>query len=183
MKLLTLTTQFHHCWADVTSAIWQKYPNPFASHVLSADVVEQTVDPATGILHTTRLYLKKGSVPKWGHGIMAASGIHAPEAFILEKSTVDPVNKVMVTVTRNLSHIKLMFVEETQTITQDPNNPQLTHMQTDARIISNTALTPIRSRIEGFGLSRFKTNALNSTKGLLHVLEQLAQKRTMVTNQ
>ncbi|KAL2916843.1 hypothetical protein HK105_203622 [Polyrhizophydium stewartii] len=175
VTVLTLKTTLQHHWEDVTKAIWQKYPNPFASHVLAADVVEQRVDPQTGVLHTTRLFLKKGNLPKWGRHL-----ISAPEAFILEKSTVDPASKTMITVTRNLSHVKLMFVEETQTIRQDPADPTRTEMITDARIVSNTALTPIRARIEGFGLSRFKTNALNSTKGLLHVLEQITKKKALI---
>ncbi|KAH6570229.1 hypothetical protein BASA50_011318 [Batrachochytrium salamandrivorans] len=175
VKVLTLNTLLQHNWADVTKAIWQKYPNPFTSHVLSSDIVEQRIDPDTGILHTTRLFLKQGRLPKWGQQF-----INAPEAFILEKSTVDPVNKTMTTVTRNLSHVKLMFVEETQIIHQDPENSEWTKMVTDARIVSNTAMTPFRSRIEGFGLSRFKANALNSTKGLLHVLEQISPKKKRI---
>ncbi|EGF83509.1 hypothetical protein BATDEDRAFT_22272 [Batrachochytrium dendrobatidis JAM81] len=175
VKVLTFTTLLEHSWTDVTKAIWQKYPNPFASHVQSADIIEQRIDPETGILHTTRLFLKKGNLPKWGHHLM-----NAPEAFILEKSAVDPVNKTMTTVTRNLSHVKLMFVEETQTVRPDPNNPKWTQMMTDARIISNTALIPFRARIEKFGLNRFKANAMNSTKGLIHVIEQITQNKPIL---
>ena len=36
-------------------AIWQKYPNPFASHVLTSDVVDRYIDNQ-GILSITFLY-------------------------------------------------------------------------------------------------------------------------------
>ena len=54
-----------------------------------------------------------------------------------------------------------MLVEETQTIVMNPDNPSCTVATTEARIVSNTAFVPIRSRIEGFGLTRFKKNAIN----------------------
>jgi len=40
--------KFRHRWQDVTAALWQKYPNPFAAHVLTNDVIERFVDPETG---------------------------------------------------------------------------------------------------------------------------------------
>ena len=89
--------------------------------------------------------------------------------------------------TRNLSHKKLLLVEETQTITSLDNPDTMIPRRSDSsmptspstqvlinvRFISNTSFTPIRSQIEVWGLSRFKTNTLNSSKGLLHVLEKM----------
>lgn len=69
VKLFSADSVYGHPWALFTKAVWQKYPNPFASHVLSSDVIERRVDPETGILHTTRLFLKKGKVPKWGSAV------------------------------------------------------------------------------------------------------------------
>lgn len=95
----------------------------------------------------------------------------------------------MTIMTRNLSHKKLLLVEETQTITSldNANTPHTviprpdnlmpaapsTQVLINVRFISNTSFTPIRSQIEVWGLSRFKTNTLNSSKGLLHVLEKM----------
>lgn len=79
--------------------------------------------------------------------------------------------------TRNLSHSKLLLVEEQQFITTgatvpgtlSSGNPSpgvanqviATQVLTKVRIRSNTAFSPIRSRIEGWGLSRFRKNTLN----------------------
>lgn len=46
------------------------------------------------------------------------------EAFILEESIVDPVEGVMTTKTRNLSHARIMSVEETQTYKRSCENNQ-----------------------------------------------------------
>ncbi|KAI8917036.1 hypothetical protein PhCBS80983_g00162 [Powellomyces hirtus] len=181
VQFLSLKTQIHHSWPNVTQAVWQKYPNPFASHVLSSDVIDRNVNPITGVMTTTRLFLKKGVMPKWGRSLF-----NVRDAFIMEQSTVDPRDCTMVTVTRNLSHTKIMVVEETQTYTT--TTPQtasaasaaaqtllapITQLRTDVRIISNTGWAPIKSRIEGFGLTRFKDNTIRSSQGLLHVLENL----------
>ncbi|KAJ3068458.1 hypothetical protein HK102_007167, partial [Quaeritorhiza haematococci] len=150
------TFTYAHSWPAVTQAIFQKYPNPFARHVLSSDVIDRTVDPETGVMKTTRLFLKKGIIPKWGRHLLNVS-----EAFIIEQTIVDPRSKTMITVTRNLSHKKVMLVEETQVIRPNPSNPDtMTVVNTSARIVSNMGWAPITSRIEGFGLSKFKDNAL-----------------------
>ena len=41
------TTLLQNHWTDVTNAIWQKYPNPFAAHVLSSDVIDRYLDKQT----------------------------------------------------------------------------------------------------------------------------------------
>ncbi|KAJ3107609.1 hypothetical protein HDU97_003603 [Phlyctochytrium planicorne] len=169
VKFWNFSFSFDHPWSTVTQAIWRKYPNPFASHVLTADVIDRTVDPDTGFLVTTRLFLKQGNLPKWGRQFM-----NAPEAFILEISTVDPKGKTMETITRNLSHVKLMLVEERQIVRPHPDDPiNRTELKTEARIISNTGWSSVRAQIEGFGLKRLKDHTVKSSHGLLHVLDQL----------
>ncbi|KAJ3040573.1 hypothetical protein HDV00_010753 [Rhizophlyctis rosea] len=170
VKFFATTSTFPYSWDNVSLAVWKKYPNPFASHVLSADVIDREVDPVTGVMTTTRLFLKEGNLPKWGLALL-----HVPEAFIIEQSTVDPVNRTMTTTTRNLSHRKLMLVEETQVFRQHPEKDGWTEMHTEARIVSNTRMALMRGKIEGFGLKKFKDNTLRSSKGLLHVVESLAQ--------
>ncbi|KAI9199600.1 PRELI-like family-domain-containing protein [Polychytrium aggregatum] len=159
---------FDHSWSQVTLAIFRKYPNPFASHVLASDVIDRVVDPATGVIYTTRLFLKKGLLPKWGRSLFKVS-----DAFIIEHSTVDPRTQTMTTVTKNLSHTKLMLVEETQVIRPHPETANATTISSSARIVSNTGWDSLKTRIEGFGVSKFKDNTLKSARGLRHVLEQL----------
>ncbi|KAJ3210537.1 hypothetical protein HDU82_007941 [Entophlyctis luteolus] len=158
-----------------------------ASHVITSDVIDRYVDPATGILHSTRIMTKEGRLPKWSKAMFKIK-----EAVILETSQLDPVSQTFTIKTRNLSHAKIMLVEETQTITPCINSDLLadrkdislneasrtdnivsiigssdmgsstigTAIKISARIISNTGFAGIRSKIESFGLSRIKENTL-----------------------
>ncbi len=61
---------------------------------------------------TTRLILKRGSLPKWApQGIMSKA-----ESWIIEESEVDPLNGVVRCTTKNLDHVKVMRVEEDVTL-------------------------------------------------------------------
>ena len=51
------------------------------------------MDPDTGRLHTTRLILKRGIIPKWSHRFLpttSSSGGRGLDAWVLEESVVDP---------------------------------------------------------------------------------------------
>ncbi|WWC85767.1 uncharacterized protein L201_000633 [Kwoniella dendrophila CBS 6074] len=76
-------------------AFFLRYPNPFARHVLSVDVLSRKVDPITGQIHTTRLILKRGILPKWATRWLPNAGLSGGrglDAWILEESVVDPPN-------------------------------------------------------------------------------------------
>ena len=95
-------------WPIVSLAFFLRYPNPYASHVLSCDVISRTVTPS-GTLSTTRLILKRGALPKWApKGIVSRA-----ESWVIEQSEVDPFGKVVSCQTKNLDHVKVMQVHET----------------------------------------------------------------------
>lgn len=48
MRLFQATHRFDHPWNQVTLANWRKYPNSMSPHILNVDVLERSVDPATG---------------------------------------------------------------------------------------------------------------------------------------
>jgi len=98
----TATSRCKHCRKLTTSpestatpllAFFLRYPNPFARHVLSVDVLSRIIDSDTGRLHTTRLILKRGIIPKWAHRFLpttSSSGGRGLDAWVLEESVVDP---------------------------------------------------------------------------------------------
>lgn len=95
-------------WSIVSLAFFLRYPNPYASHVISCDVISRTPTPS-GSLLTTRLILKRGALPKWApKGIMSRA-----ESWVIEESEVDPYGKVVRCRTKNLDHVKVMQVHET----------------------------------------------------------------------
>ncbi|KAI8372568.1 PRELI-like family-domain-containing protein [Choanephora cucurbitarum] len=159
-------------WQNVTLAYWLRYPNPFASHVLAVDVLDRHVD-ANGVLKTTRIVLKKGKAPKW----FPKSFLKNSEAFIIEESEVDPKNKTMVTRTKNLNHVRIMQIVETQTFKQHETNPEWTVCKTEACIVSRFGWG-MAGRIEGFGQSSFIANAAKARKGMQHILQMIREKQT-----
>ena len=54
-----------HPWSNVIIGLGYKYPNPHCSHVLSVDVVDRSVDPATGVVRTERILGCKQKTPAW----------------------------------------------------------------------------------------------------------------------
>lgn len=100
-------------WSIVTLAFFLRYPNPYASHVISCDVISRDQTPS-GSLVTTRLILKQGAMPRWfPKGIVSRA-----ESWVVEESEVDPYGKLVRCVTKNLDHVKVMQVEESVQFSQ-----------------------------------------------------------------
>ena len=43
----------------------KKYPNPHATHVVSVDSVQRSVDPDTGVVRSERIIGVQQGAPKW----------------------------------------------------------------------------------------------------------------------
>jgi len=109
------TLPYSDPWSIVSLAFFLRYPNPYAAHVVSCDVVDRQ-QTESGTLLTTRLILKRGALPRWApKGIVSRA-----ESWVVEESEVDPYGKVVRCRTKNLDHVKVMQVEETQLFAQTP---------------------------------------------------------------
>ncbi|KAJ2511744.1 hypothetical protein H4217_007235 [Coemansia sp. RSA 1939] len=96
------------------------------------------------------------------------------DAYILEKVVIDTQLGKLVSKTRNITHTRLMKVEERQTLAVDPANRGRTLCKNETSIVSNIGYG-LNSKIETFSLSRFSENISKSRKGMLYVLD-LAQR-------
>jgi len=169
MRFFSQSHLYDDPWSIVSLAFFLRYPNPYASHVVSCDVISRTPTPS-GSLLTTRLILKHGSLPKWApKGIVSRA-----ESWILEESEVDPEGKIMRCRTRNLDHVKVMRVEETVVLrpTEDGKTLQIN----EASIVSRFGWG-LTKRIENHGLARFKANVQRSREGVSLILSLLRQSR------
>ncbi|KAK6905162.1 hypothetical protein I203_105982 [Kwoniella mangroviensis CBS 8507] len=176
-------------------AFFLRYPNPFARHVLSVDVLSRTVNPSTGQVHTTRLILKRGILPKWATRWLPNAGLSGGrglDAWILEESIVDPPEwgesgrdednseleyrrQPRLRVQQgNLNHKKLMHVIEGGEIRAGPNGTTLHHTTAEVRSSFGGAWSNlIRQRIEQYGVGKFETNSETSRKGMSLILTLL----------
>jgi len=168
MKFFSQSHVYDDPWSIVSLAFFLRYPNPYASHVVSADVINRTVDPESGVLRTTRLILKQGSLPRWApRGILAKA-----ESWILEESAVDAYGKEVVCSTRNLDHVKVMRVREEITLRALADG-RTTHTSTVN--IESRFGWGLTQRIEDHGVSRFRENLTRSREGLYTILTLLRQ--------
>jgi hypothetical protein len=169
MRFFSQSFLYDDSWSIVTLAFFLRYPNPYASHVLSCDVVSRDQTPS-GSLLTTRLILKKGTLPRWfPKGIVSRA-----EYWVVEESEVDPHGKLVRCVTKNLDHVKVMQVEESVQFAQTMEGRALQHTQ--ARIVSRFGWG-LTKKIENHGLSRFKAHMQKSREGVSLILDLLRQSR------
>lgn len=148
-----------------------KYPNPFSSHVLAADILSRHIDPVTENLHTTRIMLKTGSMPGWMYSLLKSQ-----DAYVIEESVVDPKRSFMQTKTRNLTHQRFLVVEEIQTYTKSPEDLNWTLAHCHATVKSNfrgSKWTGIGSNLEGIGVKRFKDHLVKSKMAMTWILDKL----------
>ncbi|XP_068177599.1 PRELI domain-containing protein 1, mitochondrial-like isoform X1 [Antennarius striatus] len=155
-------------WDHVVSAFWQKYPNPYSTHVLTEDVVYREVTPDHRLL-SRRLLMKTNRLPRWAERFFP-SGM-SRSVYIIEDSIVDPVNRSLTTYTWNLNYATLMSVEERCIFQDSVEQPSTTHLKREAWISSS--IYGFSRPIQEFGLARFKTNQVKAMKGLEFALSNL----------
>ncbi|KIK71382.1 hypothetical protein GYMLUDRAFT_235710 [Collybiopsis luxurians FD-317 M1] len=156
-------------WSIVSLAYFLRYPNPYASHIISCDVISRTVTPS-GTLQTTRLILKRGSLPRWApKGIISRA-----ESWVLEESEVDPLGKTLRCTTKNLEFTKVMKMEESTFIRQTEDGK--TAQTTEARVLSGFGWG-LTKRIESHGLNRFKAHVQRSREGVSLILNLIRESR------
>jgi len=168
MKFFSQSFLYDDPWPIVSLAFFLRYPNPYASHILSCDVISRKFTPS-GTLLTTRLILKSGTLPRWAKNIVSRS-----ESWIIEESEVDPHGKVVRCLTRNLEHVKAMQIHETQTFSQLGEGKTL--QTTEARIVSGFGWG-LTKQIENYGLARFRKNVQRSREGVALILDLIRQAR------
>lgn len=164
-KFFEHTTVFNYTWDQVAQGFWNRYPNPNSKHVLTEDTVVRRVSPR-GLLETKRLLSKTNSVPKWGERFISARLIN-----IVEESVVDPINKTLITYTRNLGYTKVMTITEKVVYKESQEYPGKTVVIRTAWIDSQ--VRGFGRAICAFGYDRFKKNCHKMVNGFNHVLANM----------
>jgi len=156
--------------------IFLRYPNPFATHVLSEDTLYRELR-ANGVLYTRRFLTKTNKIPKWGETFLVNFKRMVP---LVEESFVDRNNRKIVTYTRNVGLSRFMTAVEKVEYVANPENPdQETVAIKEAWIESG--LYGLRSAVKSFGIERFKDNCRKATDGFNHVLHQLSAQQAYIS--
>jgi len=169
MKWYSQLFSYDDPWSTVALAYFLRYPNPYASHILSCDVISR-IHTAEGTLRTSRLILKRGSLPKWApQGIISRA-----ETWVIEESEVDPEGKTVKCITRNLDHVKVLQVVESVTLKEAIDGK--TTQSTEARVYSRFGWG-LAKRIESLGVTRFKKHLEKSREGISLILKLIHESR------
>uniref|UniRef100_A0A060T329 ARAD1C37576p n=1 Tax=Blastobotrys adeninivorans TaxID=409370 RepID=A0A060T329_BLAAD len=158
-------------FATASLAHFNRYPNPFSSHVDSADTVRQFVDDQ-GRLHTERLIRKKGRLPEFVKPFLGKIS----QSWILETTIVDPRSSTLESCSRNLDHTRVLKVVERSTYTAQSLNSPAT-VSNRVSFVSNFGWGQgIRGRIENWSYKRFHQNIAQSRRGMAYVMQQLRER-------
>ncbi|XP_053713443.1 PRELI domain-containing protein 1, mitochondrial-like isoform X1 [Synchiropus splendidus] len=168
VKYFCSKVDINSTWEQVASAFWQRYPNPFSTHVLTEDVVYREVTADNRLL-SRRLLMKTNRLPRWAERFFP-SGM-SRSVYIIEDSIVDPVNRSLTTYTWNLNHTTLMSVEERCVFQDAEDQPATTRLKREAWISSG--IYGFSRPIQEFGLARFKSNQAKAMRGLEFALSNL----------
>ena len=120
-KYYTTTHTPPFAWDMVANAIFQRYPNPMASHVLSEDTLHREVRGGGHVLYTRRFLTKTNKLPKWGEKFFPSN----LKRFVplVEESHIDRNSKVVTTYTRNVGLSMFMTAIEKVRYQPNPCNP------------------------------------------------------------
>lgn len=155
-------------WDQVALYIFRRYPNPFATHVLSEDTLHRELLHGGRTLYTRRFLTKTNKLPSWGEKFLVNVKRYVP---LVEESVVDLENKVITTYTRNVGLSRFMSAVERVEYVANPDNPSETIAKKEAWVESS--LYGLRSAVKSFGIERFKKNCHRATEGFNHVLTQV----------
>jgi len=167
MKFYEMGLVLKHPWEQVAQSFWERYPNPFSTHVMTEDTVERKLE--SGKLRTIRFLTKAGGrVPRW-----AESFVPSKMVAIIEESVVDPIEKSLTTYTRNIGYSNVICITEKVKYQQDPENSQQTVVQRHAWIESQFHIKQLRRPIEAFIFERFKNSSTKANNGFQWVLSKM----------
>lgn len=150
-------------WEDVASAIFLRYPNPFATHVLTEDTLFR--ETRGDILYSRRFLTKTNRLPKWGEKFFVNFKKYVP---LVEESYIDRGSQCVTTYTRSIGLSRFMTATEKVRYTPDPEHPNETIAMKEIWIESG--LYGLRTAVKNFGMERVKKNWTNASKGFDHVL-------------
>ncbi|KAI9499228.1 PRELI-like family-domain-containing protein [Zychaea mexicana] len=168
MKLFETVHDYNYEWSLVSAANWRKYPNENATHVKCVDILNQHIDPDTGVLTTERLFTVKQNVPTLILKILGSDTTH----YVREVSTIDPRTKTLTMCSVNLTMSNLLTVEETIRYQEHPEDPLKTKFTQQAAISAGSLVSRWGNLLEDFTLKRFQQNAATGREGFSKVLER-----------
>ncbi|KAK9367964.1 PRELI-like family-domain-containing protein [Lipomyces kononenkoae] len=176
VKFYRSTYTHDHDFKTFSVAYFLRYPNPYAKHVVSVDTLSRHIDDE-GRLHTLRLIVKKGKLPRWCKMLFASSGINISESMVLETSIIDPKSQEIWTESKNIDFTRIMRVVETATYKGDidVNKKPIVKAFTTVWFLSSFGFESMKDRMETWGQRKMGENIHRSRMGMGFVMDRLRE--------
>lgn len=174
MKIWTSEYTFNHPWETVAQAAWRKYPNPMNPAVVGIDVVDRQV--RDGVLKSHRLISTCWGLPSWAQRILGADRT----CYASEHSVVDPSQRTMTMLSRNLTFCNEISIVEKLTYTEHPQEQSCTLMKQEAVITIRGV--PLSSYLEDFVAKAISSNAGKGRLAMEWVIGRMSQEVQELTN-
>lgn len=166
---------FEYNFETVTLAYFNRYPNPYATHVKSIDTIDVYMDER-GRLHQIKLIKKSGRLPQFVKPFLGK----ITTTWIVENTVVDPKSHEMTTYNCNLDHRKIIRIEEFNTykynVAQNVTNSFVTVKFSSGFTHRFAFGLGIRERIENWSKNKFSDNLMRSRQGLRLVMDSVKEK-------
>ncbi|KAI8321976.1 hypothetical protein GQ54DRAFT_333608 [Martensiomyces pterosporus] len=172
MRLFEATHVFKHDWGTVSLANWRKYPNDKTPHVRHVEILNQDLDPETGVLRTERLIMVRQNVPTLLRKLFGGD-----TSYVLEYSEADPRERTLTMQSQNMTYSNLLSVGEHIVYKPDPENPGHTLFIQSAQLKACSAMYRLANKVEDMCFNRFCDNADIGKLGLEQVLSKILAER------
>lgn len=173
MKYHASSNIFKYSWDQVSCAFWNRYPNPYSTHVISEDTISRKVDG--GKLITHRLITKASRVPAVGKIFLSGE---KRNVCVLEESIVDLKTKTITTYTTNIGLNKVATVDEKCTYSQAAENRGWTECRREAWVYGQSFR--LSNTLHSLVLKIFQKHIGNTIRGYEHVLQNMVPNASVV---
>lgn len=108
MREFLHTTLYPFNWTETALSVINKYPNAYAPHVVSMDVLDQQYDPGSGRLRLERILGVRQAAPGWARTLLGGLA----DTFVREVTLVDPCRSRVEQTSTNMSLAEYLLVRE-----------------------------------------------------------------------
>lgn len=165
---------YNHNFETVTLAYFNRYPNPYSTHVKSTDTIEIFIDN-NGNLHQTKLIKKSGRLPQFIKPFLGK----ITTSWIIEKTIVNAKTKELITFNCNIDHKKIIRVEEFNfykfNFKENVTNSFVTVKFSSGFSQKFGLGLGIKDKIENWSKNKFSDNLMKSRKGLQYVMDSVKE--------
>ncbi|KAL8965759.1 MAG: hypothetical protein Q9183_003699 [Haloplaca sp. 2 TL-2023] len=171
VKFYESSFSYDYPFPAVSLAYFLRYPNPYAKHVLSTDVIDRRFDPDIQRLYTTRLHLKRSKLPPAVLKLLPkgflGSNSDTGQSYVLEKSVVDVKGGWMTTETQNLEWTGILSVIERQSYKCQLEDESPASQRGESSDIGKSGTTEVTTSTTF--VSRFGQGGLRTARRKTHI--------------